>query len=63
VIVGRDWQTLHHNFKIPKGSPAASSSSTTAVSTTTTTAPGSVDPRFLPVDPKTGGPLVGCPKT
>ena len=51
----------------------AGQTTTTAASTTTTptTAPQTTtsttlpretfDPRFVPVDPKTGGPLVGCP--
>lgn len=35
--------------------------STVAPTTTTTLPREKFDPRFVPVDPKTGGPLVGCP--
>ena len=62
VIVGRDWNTLtHHLTGLPGQKPTPTSTTThptttTAASTTTTT----ID-RFLPVDPKTGGVLVGCP--
>jgi LCP family protein required for cell wall assembly len=69
VIVGRDYDTLD-------GAISRSPSSTTQVTTSTTTGSGSdvptstttttvermtVDTRFVPVDPETGGPLVGCP--
>ncbi len=39
--------------------PASSTSSSTT--TSTTVAPPTVDTRFVPVDPKTHEPLVGCP--
>jgi LCP family protein required for cell wall assembly len=67
VIVGRDWDRLHHNFDY-----AVSRSRTTTTTqptgstpahhaaTTTTTIPVTVDTRFVPVNRKTGGPLVGC---
>jgi hypothetical protein len=45
-------------------SVAATTVPTTAAAptTTSTTAPAEkFDERFVPVDPKTGGPLVGCP--
>jgi hypothetical protein len=69
VIVGTDYESLPHNFKHVT---STASTPTTAhagaapaahASTTTTTAPSpqSVDTRFVPVDPKTGGALVGCP--
>jgi LCP family protein required for cell wall assembly len=68
IIVGRDWDKLHHNFPTPTTTTqpggVAAPTSTTA-STTTTSVPKTtttLNP-FLPVDPKTGGPLVGCPKT
>jgi LCP family protein required for cell wall assembly len=73
VVVGRDWNTLHHHFAARWSAtsvPRASSSTTTTVAsrsaspapTTTTTLP-TADRQFIPVDPKTGGTLVGCPKS
>jgi LCP family protein required for cell wall assembly len=65
VIVGRDWNRLPHNFDYavfkartttttrPKGSASTHRP-------TTTTIPVTVDTRFVPVNRKTGGPLVGC---
>jgi LCP family protein required for cell wall assembly len=67
VIVGRDYDDLPGVLLQPAAPTTAStrpgSSQTTASSTTTsTTLPQvTVDTRFVPVDPKTGGPLVGCP--
>jgi LCP family protein required for cell wall assembly len=70
LIVGRDYDKLTHNFDRfprPAGSSVAPASSSTTVrlpttSTTSTTAPReTVDTRFVPVDPKTGAALVGCP--
>ncbi len=68
VIVGRDWDALHHNFKAVEtkrtgtsSTTSPSSKSTASSSTTSTTVQSTVDTRFIPVDPKTGGPLVGCP--
>jgi hypothetical protein len=64
VVIGRDWDKLQHKFTVAvRASPrsTAPGSPTTAATTTTTTRPNTVDTRFLPVDPKTGGPLVGCP--
>ncbi len=77
VIVGLDYTTLKHRFDlIPRPAvtlPSISTSSTasttsvvptstTTITTTTTTVPHqTVDTRFVPVDPKTGGSLVGCP--
>ncbi len=70
VIVGTDYNSLKHRFDLiprPANLPPTSVTSTTVrlsptSATTTTTVPKStVDTRFVPVDPKTGGPLVGCP--
>jgi LCP family protein required for cell wall assembly len=71
VIVGRDYDLLPHNFGgVPRTSntttsgpapTAAVAPTTIARTTTTTTFRVTVDTRFVPVDPKTGGPLVGCP--
>jgi LCP family protein required for cell wall assembly len=70
VIVGRDYDALRHEFPVPADVSTTSSSSTTtsapaigSSSTTTSTAvpQPTVDTRFVPVDPETGGPLVGCP--
>jgi hypothetical protein len=58
VVVGRDWPALHHHLTdlVPK--PTTS----TVAGATTTTTTVRVDSPFVPVDPKTGGVLVGCPK-
>jgi LCP family protein required for cell wall assembly len=70
LIVGRDYDTLKHRFDLvprPAGSTASSSttSTTSGIPTTTTTSTTvpkvTVDTRFVPVDPKTGAALVGCP--
>jgi hypothetical protein len=73
VVVGRDWDALHHRFAAPRRAPrtaGASSTTTTTVGSgttvpapTTTTTLAAGDRRFIPVDPKTGGILVGCPKS
>jgi LCP family protein required for cell wall assembly len=63
VIVGRDWEGLVAPVKQPPD-PTATTSSTAAAAptTTTTTTPPSPDATAtVPVDPTTGGPLVGCP--
>jgi hypothetical protein len=70
VIVGRDLDKLSPRSPTTTGAATGVTSTTqpaittTTVpqETTTTTAPRTVDTRFVPVDPKTGGPLVGCPK-
>jgi hypothetical protein len=60
VIVGRDWTTLTHHLSGLPGTgptgPAHPATSTTRAPATST----SINP-FRPVDPKTGGLLVGCP--
>jgi LCP family protein required for cell wall assembly len=71
VIVGTDYGTLKHGFaKLPKPANLPSTTTTepsvttSTSSTTTTTVPhSSVDPHYVPVDPKTGGTLVGCPSS
>jgi LCP family protein required for cell wall assembly len=67
LIIGTDYDRLEHRFPgAPSTTAPATTSSpppTAAPSTTTTTAmpATTVDTRFVPVDPETGGPLVGCP--
>lgn len=61
VIVGRDWNTLQQHL-----TGLTSTRTTTKTHETVTTQPSpltptSVDRRYIPVDPKTGGVLVGCP--
>jgi LCP family protein required for cell wall assembly len=70
LIVGTDYASLKHGFdKVPKPAnlpvtTTTTPSSTTSISTTTTTVPRTtVDTRYVPVDPKTGGTLVGCPSS
>jgi LCP family protein required for cell wall assembly len=68
VIVGRDYDSLRHRFDLiprPANLPAPSSTTTSTTphraTTPTTIAHPTVDTRFVPVDPHTGGTLVGCP--
>ena len=69
LIVGRDYDKLKHRFDLvprPTGLPPSTSTTSTTVeapvsTTTTTVARPIVDTRFVPVDPKTGAALVGCP--
>ena len=69
VIVGTDYESLPHNFKHVTSTAStpttvhAGKAPAAHASTTTTTAPPrqNVDTRFVPVDPNTGGSLVGCP--
>jgi LCP family protein required for cell wall assembly len=67
VIVGRDYDSLRHRFDLiprPANLPPPSSTTTSVAphrATTSTTARPAVDTRFVPVDPRTGGTLVGCP--
>jgi LCP family protein required for cell wall assembly len=69
VIVGRDWDELPAAVKLPPvteptgaespGPPETSA--TTIATTTTTTVPSPAATAVVPVDPDTGGSLVGCP--
>jgi len=68
LIVGTDYDALTHRFDlIPRPANLPPTSSTTssipphATTTSTTVARRTVDTRFVPVDPRTGGTLVGCP--
>jgi hypothetical protein len=47
----------------PAGRGIRSTTGVASSTTTTTVAKQTVDTRFVPVDPKTGGTLVGCPST
>jgi len=62
VIVGRDWSTLQHHLASLAPTAAATHPHTT---TATPAAPVTTIPaynrRFIPVNPKTGAILVGCP--
>jgi LCP family protein required for cell wall assembly len=66
VVVGRDWDSLVSIVKQPPSSTtsAADHTSTSArgtATTTTTRPPSPSQTAVVPVDPDTGGPLVGCP--
>jgi LCP family protein required for cell wall assembly len=68
LIIGSDYDALKHRFDLiprPAGvsvtTGPTSTTLTAPTSTTTTTVRRTVDTNFVPVDPKTGGPLVGCP--
>ncbi len=67
VVVGRDYAQLRPvnettTTRPQSASPTTETSTTTSTSTTTTTlAKPTADTRYVPVDPKTNGPLVGCP--
>jgi hypothetical protein len=68
VIVGRDYDSLRHRFDLiprPANLPPTTATTTSIAphptTTTTTVAQPTVDTRFVPVDPRTGGTLVGCP--
>jgi LCP family protein required for cell wall assembly len=67
VIVGKDYNTLQRTLgpasTVAGGSVPTTTTTVAAPTTTTTTVtpPSTADPRFVPADPKTGGPLVGCP--
>jgi LCP family protein required for cell wall assembly len=54
VVVGRDWNALRHHFSVA----GATHTPTSAGTPTPTTSEGG---KFVPVDPRTGGVLVGCP--
>jgi len=62
VIVGRDWTTIeHHLSNLPHTPPTTQPHPTTTTTHVPTTTATTFDPRFMPVNPKTGGILVGCP--
>jgi polyisoprenyl-teichoic acid--peptidoglycan teichoic acid transferase len=67
VIVGRDYDELPGSLLQPpvpstaSTRPGSAKPATTSTTTSTTLPQQTVDTRFVPVDPKTGGPLVGCP--
>ncbi len=68
VVVGRDYTQLRPvtgatptPSQSVSSSTAAASSTSSSTTTSTTVAPPTVDTRFVPVDPKTHEPLVGCP--
>jgi LCP family protein required for cell wall assembly len=72
LIVGRDYTSLKHRFDlIPRSTstpptsvrstPSTQAFAPTTTTTTTTVPHHTVDTQFVPVDPKTGAALVGCP--
>ncbi|MFM8237630.1 MAG: LCP family protein [Actinomycetota bacterium] len=76
VVVGRDYDSLRHAFvrpgvgtttSVPTGATGSGAPPATGVPSTTTSSvpidpvPARANSRFVPVDPETGGPLVGCP--
>jgi polyisoprenyl-teichoic acid--peptidoglycan teichoic acid transferase len=67
LIVGRDYDSLRHRFDLvprPANLPPPSSTTTfiaPGTTTSTTVAQPTIDSDFVPVDPHTGGTLVGCP--
>jgi hypothetical protein len=76
VVVGKDWDLLQHHLTAvapvapvtahattPGTSPSATSSTTVTVPPSTSTTVPVSERGFIPADPKTGGVLVGCPKS
>jgi polyisoprenyl-teichoic acid--peptidoglycan teichoic acid transferase len=69
LVVGTDYDSLKHRFDlVPRPGNAPPTTATTSPvtiaptsSTTSTTISTTVNTYYVPVDPKTGGPLVGCP--
>jgi len=61
VIVGRDWTTLTHHLSGLPGTRPTQPAHPTTTSTTPAPPTSTTLNRFRPVDPKTGGLLVGCP--
>jgi hypothetical protein len=61
VIVGRDWNSLQHHFTGLTSAPTPTKPHVTTAPTQPPNTTTSVDRRYIPVDPKTGGVLVGCP--
>ncbi|HUI49744.1 MAG TPA: LCP family protein [Acidimicrobiia bacterium] len=63
VVVGRDWNTLQHHFTgLPAARPRATRGTTVTSTTTTSTTLPLADRPYVPVS-KTGGVLVGCPRS
>jgi len=61
IVVGDDWDALAAPVKeAPQTTPTTAPTAVAPTSSTTTTVPRA-DPMFVPTDPETGGPLVGCP--
>jgi hypothetical protein len=64
VVIGRDYPSLRGLLAQSVSSTtitSAGSAPATSTSTTTTTSGTTPDTRFVPVSPKSLGPLVGCP--
>src|SRR5207245_1125021 len=64
VVIGRDYPSLRGLLTEPTSSTAATSPGSapaTSTSTTTTTPGTTPDTRYVPVAPRSLGPLVGCP--
>jgi LCP family protein required for cell wall assembly len=67
VVIGADYDTLPHAFPGAPGvtTPTTAAAPQNTTSTTSTTValppPATPDSRYVPLDPKTHGPLVGCP--
>ena len=64
VVIGRDYPSLRGLLAQSTSSTTATSASSapaTSTSTTTTTSGTTPDTRYVPVAPKSLGPLVGCP--
>jgi hypothetical protein len=62
VIVGRDWATLqHHLAGVASVHPTKHRHTTTPPPAASVTTIPAYNRRFIPVNPKTGATLVGCP--
>ena len=61
VVVGSDWNTLQHHLTNLPGTHASTGTAVTTTRQSPTTTTAGIDTRYLPVNPKTGGVLVGCP--
>jgi LCP family protein required for cell wall assembly len=69
LVVGTDYDSLKHRFNVVPSpadtAPVTATSSPVTIapttSTTSTTIVTTVNTLYVPVDPKTGGPLIGCP--
>ncbi|HTD50477.1 MAG TPA: LCP family protein, partial [Acidimicrobiia bacterium] len=63
VIVGRDWNTLQHHLAAVAGAaPAKQAHATTPAPAAPATTVPAYNRRFIPVNPKSGVVLVGCPR-